>query len=223
MAKRVARKRRSRGSEGSGQTSPDLLAEVLRNATTSHGPACVLCGHAGRGPASQLHLSHGVSVWLCEIHGGKAFLRRRGGKEFCERLIARWHAAGSLTVRRLDAVRTVIDQTRASAGGDALPGSYSWPRLREEAERRFALGDDPNTVIEELRGNYADGPAMVPSVRTMRRWFTDGRWRSEQRRRTASRRQPPSVPKPRRPRPSPGYLSMRRAAFPWLGPWRNDP
>lgn len=56
------------------------------------------------------------------------------------------------------------------------PGSYSWPLLRREAERRFATGEAPESVIADLRESYRDGPAMVPSVRTMRRWFTDARW-----------------------------------------------
>jgi hypothetical protein len=214
--------RTAAGRSGSGRPITAVLEEVLRNATGPHGPACVLC-RGRRGPAAQLHLSHGVSVWLCQLHGGEEFLRRRGGKEFGERLVAYWLGGGSLTTRRLEAVRIFIDQVREAAVGRTLPGSYSWPRLREEAERRFALGDDPNTVIDELRSNYVDGPAMVPSVRTMRRWFTDARWRSARRRHTVSRRPPPSHPKPRRLRPSEGYLAMRRLALPWVGPWRDDP
>ena len=48
--------------------------------------------------------------------------------------------------------------------------------LRREAERRFAAGEPPAQVISELRQTYRDGPAMVPSLRTMRRWFTQARW-----------------------------------------------
>ena len=163
-------------------------------------------------------------MWLCDVHGARGFLRRRAGKEFTERLVRVWRATGTLTVRRVQALRLFQQQTRAAMVGATLPGSYSWPKLREEAERRFARGDDPNEVIEELRAGYADGPAMVPSVRTMRRWFTDGRWRGTARARhtTSRRRRPPFIPKPRRPRPDPGFLALRRAALPWLGPWRDD-
>jgi hypothetical protein len=48
--------------------------------------------------------------------------------------------------------------------------------LRREAERRFAAGESPRTVIDDLRRTYGQGPAVVPSLRTMRRWFTQARW-----------------------------------------------
>ena len=53
--------------------------------------------------------------------------------------------------------------------------SRGWPMLRREAERRFAADEPPAQVISELRQTYRDGPAMVPSLRTMRRWFTQAR------------------------------------------------
>jgi hypothetical protein len=56
------------------------------------------------------------------------------------------------------------------------PGSSAWPALRREAERRFSDGEPPARVIGERRAHHGDGPARAPSVRTMRRWFTDGRW-----------------------------------------------
>lgn len=56
------------------------------------------------------------------------------------------------------------------------PGSYSWPKLRQEAEQRFALGHHPRTVIRELRERYAHNDALPPSPRTMRRWFAEARW-----------------------------------------------
>ena len=31
-----------------------------------------------------------------------------------------------------------------------LPGSYSWRELRREAEERFAAGEPPSAVIDEL-------------------------------------------------------------------------
>lgn len=74
---------------------------------------CALCGHTGRGEAAELHLTHGVSVWLCPPHRSPAFLRRRCGRTFTARLEAIWRASNIAT---------------------------------------------------------------VPSVRTMRRWFTQGRW-----------------------------------------------
>lgn len=104
-------------------------------------------------------------------------LRRRAGHEFAKRLAAVWEASGVLTRRRSAALLTHIRHVREAMSPKTLPGSYSWPNLRKDAERRFAAGEAPDIVIAELRSTYRDGPAMVPSVRTMRRWFTQARWR----------------------------------------------
>lgn len=103
---------------------------------------------------------------------------RRSGLEFVERISAVWAASGTLTMRRRQALDAHLRQVRTGTSQRLCPGSYSWPNLRNEAERRFAAGEQPAAVIAELRATYADGPAMVPSVRTMRRWFTQGRWLS---------------------------------------------
>jgi hypothetical protein len=87
-----------------------------------------------------------------------------------------WVAAGALTRLRSAALLTHIRQTRSADADPQLPGSYSWPRLRAEAERRFAAGEDPRRVIEELRRRHRRGTARAPSVRTMRRWYTQARW-----------------------------------------------
>jgi hypothetical protein len=102
---------------------------------------------------------------------------RESGRVFTLALGAAWEAAGALTVQRREALRAHL-RTVQSAGDPDKPGSYSWPTLRREAERRFAAGEAPAHVIDDLRRNHRDGPAMVPSVRTMRRWFVQGRWRS---------------------------------------------
>lgn len=142
------------------------------------GPPCAICGRAGRGQRTLRHLTHGVSIWLCEAHRSDAFLRRRSGDEFVERLAAVWTASGVLTDRRRQALDAHLRRIQAISVERARPGSYSWPVLRREAERRFAAGDKPADVIAELRTTYRDGPAMVPSIRTMRRWFTQARWLS---------------------------------------------
>ena len=103
-------------------------------------------------------------------------MRGGGGTVFAERLAAMWLATGSLTARRLAALRAYVRQTGAAEVTRDKPGSYSWPLLRQEAEQRFAAGHDPRTVITELRDRHADCPAMAPSVRTMRRWYTQARW-----------------------------------------------
>jgi hypothetical protein len=139
-------------------------------------PPCAICGHCGRGDRVLHHLTHGLSVWLCEAHRGDGFLCRRSGREFVERLAAVWAASGVLTVRKRQALAAHLRRIEAAGMERDRPGSYSWPVLRREAERRFAAGEPPAEVISELRLTYRDGPAMVPSVRTMRRWFTQARW-----------------------------------------------
>lgn len=121
-------------------------------------------------------MTHGQCVWLCSTHGSEVFLKRRSGHEFADRLAATWSAAGVLTVRRKAALDAHVRSIQQAAISGDKPGSYSWPLLRREAERRFAAGEPPAQVIGQLRENYADGPAMVPSARTMRRWFTQARW-----------------------------------------------
>ena len=140
------------------------------------GPPCAICGRAGRGPRMLRHLTHGVSIWLCDAHRSDAFMRRRSGDEFVERLAAVWTASGVLTGRRQQALDAHLRRIQAISVERERPGSYSWPMLRREAERRFAAGEKPADVITELRTTYRDGPAMVPSIRTMRRWFTQARW-----------------------------------------------
>ena len=191
-------------------------------AGTESVPPCILCGHSGRGPRAPFHLTHGVSVWLCQVHSSDEFVQRRSGKVFTERLVSIWVAAGAASAHKLAAARAHVRAVQhAMRDTSDLPGSYSWPKLREEAERRFAIGEDPTTVITNLRQTYRDGPAMVPTIRTMRRWFTDGRWRIAHPRGTRppkARRRfvPPDLQR------DPSYRYLRSLAFPWISP-RDDP
>lgn len=123
-----------------------------------------------------VHLTHGVAVRLCSLHRETGFLRRRGGRTFVDRLARIWAASGVLTVRRRQALVGHLRRARPRPAARPQPGSYSWPRLREEAERRFAAGEAPGTVIPELRSRLAGAVALAPSVRTMRRWFGEARW-----------------------------------------------
>jgi hypothetical protein len=136
----------------------------------------VICARTGQDPRRLVHLTHGVAVWLCESHAAGRFVRAHDGTVFAERLAAMWIAAGALTVRRAAALRTHIHQTRSAGVARERPGSYSWPVLRREAEQRFAQGHDPRHVIQELRDRHTDCPALAPSARTMRRWYTQARW-----------------------------------------------
>ena len=189
----------SRPRRGRGPDSRSEHTESLRIGAQC--PPCAICGHGGRGLRAQCHLTHGISVWLCDAHRNDVFMRRRSGREFVERLSAVWTASGVLTVRRQGALEAHRRRVQTATTGREQPGSYSWPMLRREAERRFAAGEPPAQVISELRKNYRDGPAMVPSVRTMRRWFTQARWLSSP---PDNRRKPPSPPR-----------AQARSATPW--------
>ena len=140
-------------------------------------PVCALCAGPGSGSVAEHHLTHGVSVFLCSAHRSEAFQRRQGGRNFVDELAGMWTASGCLSPRHRRALSSHVTRiARAKAISQALPGSYSWPVLRAEAERRFAAGEAPRKVIFELRTHHAGGDAIVPSVRTMRRWFCEARW-----------------------------------------------
>jgi hypothetical protein len=150
--------------------------------TRSKGPAlgklppCLICAGPGEGPRAQLHMTHGVTVWLCEGHRTPAFLIRRAGRDLAASLGALWSGAGCFTAPPAQGARRSPAAGAPAAGGCARPGSYAWPELRREAERRFAAGEPPARVIGELRDRYRQAPARLPPIRTMRRRFNDGRW-----------------------------------------------
>ena len=142
-------------------------------------PACAICMGRGHGPRALLHLPLGVSVWLCADHRDPEWLAARAGRDLVVSLQTVWRAAGCLTARRSRALTLFQAALRASYRTRDLPGSYSWRALRREAEARYAAGEAPSAVIDDLRRRELDrpGPAHPPSVQTMRRWFRDGRWR----------------------------------------------
>jgi hypothetical protein len=123
-------------------------------------------------------LTHGVRVSLCAGHHSVDFMRRNAGRDFAVTLSRTWQAQGCLTRARSRALDTHLRAVRALGAGivRARPGSYAWPKLRREAEARFARGDGVITTILRLRERHALDHATVPSVRTMRRWFSQGRW-----------------------------------------------
>jgi hypothetical protein len=138
-------------------------------------PPCLICAGPGQGPRERLQLTQGVSVWLCAGHRAPAFLARRAGRDLAASLGALWSGAGCLTTRRRRALEDHLRRVRQHPAA-TRPGSYAWPELRREAERRFSAGEPPARVIAELRARHRSAPACVPSLRTMRRWFSDGRW-----------------------------------------------
>lgn len=158
-------------------------------------PMCAICAGAGEGGRARHELTHGVAVWLCGMHRSLEFQRRRGGRDFVASLAAVWNAAGAMTRRRERALRAHLTRVRPRESLRPQPGSYAWAALRREAERRFAGGEDPVQVISELATARIAG-ATGPTYRTLRRWFSDGRWLPAARpRRGTVRRSAPATPR----------------------------
>jgi hypothetical protein len=139
---------------------------------------CAICTDRTQGRTLERQLTHGVRIWLCEGHHSVAFMRSNAGRDFAVTLMRIWSAQGCLTRSRSKALRA--HQLACRALGRAIPrrqaGSYSWPRLRREAEDAFASGERVLGVIARLRERHALDHATVPSIRTMRRWFAQCRW-----------------------------------------------
>ena len=87
-----------------------------------------------------------------------------------------WRAHGCMTRARAHSMLISTPSRPAGRTNRPRPGSYAWPRLRREAEHDFARGSAVLTTIARLRERHASGAATVPSIRTMRRWFSQGRW-----------------------------------------------
>jgi len=147
-----------------------------RNARKGH--YCVICVDRTRGPATLVRLGYGVVVHLCAEHASPAFQTQRLGRDFVLTLQRVWGAGGCLTQRRS---RALDAHLAAVAGAGAAsrrrrPGSYAWPELRSEAERRSAHGEPPEVIVADLRTRRAPGICVAPSVRTIRRWISQRRW-----------------------------------------------
>jgi hypothetical protein len=141
-------------------------------------PVCAICLDRTRGKTLERDLGYGVRIWLCEIHHSVEFMRSNAGRDFGVTLLRIWRSQGCLTRARSRALAAHSNAVRAL--GRTLtrprPGSYAWPRLRREAEDCFARGERVLTTIAHLRARHALDHAKVPSVRTMQRWFSQGRW-----------------------------------------------
>lgn len=136
---------------------------------------CAICVERTRGRTEAVELGYGVRVHLCRGHASQEFMTQRGGRDFVLTLQRLWRAHDCLTVARSRALRRHL---AACTGVEARPrpGSYTWPSLRREAEAEFAAGRPVKAVIAALRSLHADGAAVPPSIRTMRRWHSERRW-----------------------------------------------
>ena len=160
-------------------------------------PGCALCAGPGEGAREELLLTHGVRVWLCAAHRSPAFLTMRAGRDLVASLHEVWRRAGALSTRRSQALDAHLARVRAAARARGRPGSWAWPTLRAEAEARFARGETPAALARELRARHRDGVARPPALRTIQRWYAEGRWlQPPGSGQTAPDKDPPSSPAP---------------------------
>ncbi len=160
---------------------------------------CAVCGGTARADdVADFRMTHGVVVLLCTRHRRPEYLRRGGGRALTKRLAAIWVANGISSLNRFRALEAHHVRVTSTRTPRHRPGSYAWPRLRRDAEKRFAAGENVRTVIHDLRYRHRNGFATVPSARTMRRWFAEGRWL----RPVVTTPAPPTQPPRNRPLPS---------------------
>ncbi|MDX6619777.1 MAG: hypothetical protein QOK36_2163 [Gaiellales bacterium] len=141
-------------------------------------PLCAICIDRTRGKTLERQLTHGVKIWLCEGHHSIQFMRHNAGRDFVVTLQRIWQSQGCLTRSRSKALNAHLATVKliGRASRRPRPGSYAWPNLRREAEIAFARGELVLTTINRLRARHAQDHATVPSIRTMHRWFAQGRW-----------------------------------------------
>jgi hypothetical protein len=137
---------------------------------------CAICGDRTLGETRPLGLGYGVVVWVCAAHGSAEFQRLHRGRDFAEAFERIWAANGCLTAARRRALEAHLHALAPREAIRPRPGSHAWVELRREAERRFAAGEPPRQVIEELRELVAGHGPNPPSERTMQRWYSERRW-----------------------------------------------
>jgi hypothetical protein len=151
---------------------------LYKHRNARKGQYCVICLDRTRGPARRVHLAFGVDVHLCAEHASPAFQTMRMGRDFVLTLQRVWSAGDALTKRRSRALDAHLAAVRGPQPPPSRPrpGSYAWPMLRDEAERRQAAGEAIPGIVAALRTRSAPGISRAPSVRTIRRWLGEQRW-----------------------------------------------
>jgi len=139
-------------------------------------PPCAICAGPGEGGRAELDLGYGVRVWLCEAHRSRTFLTRRSGRDLVVSLMYVWQAAGCMTRQRHLALDRHVAAVRRRAAVRASPGSYAWPELRREVERRAGAGMDAEAICAEVLSLQPGRRVRLPSQRTVERWIAERRW-----------------------------------------------
>jgi hypothetical protein len=154
------------------------VISLYKHPNARKGRYCAICLDRTRGPAQRVQLAFGVDVHLCAGHASVEFRTRRRGRDFALTLRHAWSASGCLTKRRAQALDAHLAAVRGPnpPAERPRPGSYAWPMLRDEAERRSAAGESEATIVASLRKRSAPNVSRAPSVRTIRRWLGEQRW-----------------------------------------------
>lgn len=139
---------------------------------------CAIC--MGKFDVKPMHLSFGVVVHLCGDHSDIDYVRKDGGRVMARRLTEVWTSNGVLTKSRVKTLAAHIRRVRDTMMARELPGSHAWKRERLEAEQRFAAGEPLKSVISAIKDPARWGDHASPSIRTIRRWYADGRWLAPQ-------------------------------------------
>ena len=138
---------------------------------------CAICIDRTRGRTELVRLGYGVTVWLCAGHASPGWQNGRSGRDFVLTLHRIWHASGCLTRSRSRALDAHLERLKGRRGRP-LPGSYAWPEVRRECERRFAQGAHPTALAQEIRRRWTAHDARPPSVASIERWHRQRRWMS---------------------------------------------
>jgi hypothetical protein len=191
---------------------------LYKHPNSRKGRYCLICLDRTRGATQCVRLAYGVEVHLCTEHASPEFQSMRLGRDFVLTLHHAWSSAGCLTARRRLALEAHEAALRAPASASRRqPGSYTWPTLRDETERRAAAGESADAIARDLRARHATDVARAPSVRTVQRWVRERRWAERARR-------PAPTPPSRRPDPPStlaGWLAARDARL-RASPRRRD-
>ncbi len=154
---------------------------AYKNQSIPHqGELCCICALQTRreAPAVLVHLTHGVTVWLCPRHASEEFRSMRAGRDFATTMMRIWSAAGCFTRARSLAIGAHLKRFAGPRRRPEreLPGSYHWKALRNETEHRAAAGESMRSIVHDLRSRHAHDHGDAPSARTTRRWYTERRW-----------------------------------------------
>ena len=138
---------------------------------------CARSASIGRvGAPSGCNCPIGSACGCAPIMPAQLFRPACGGRDFVRTLAGVWQANDCLTAARNRALAAHLERLAQPPPQRPRPGSYSWPELRRNIERRYATGATPAALTATVHTAFADCPARPPSRRTIQRWHAQRRW-----------------------------------------------